>query len=161
MNSLTIDRCIKNCHHIYILWNCSGMDGNNLEAILVMTWHRQGAFQTQYGIFSVNFNKVKQTEQDVPNPSEKIFLTWLFYCPACRTSLIATRFWVVVICPIIKCLTVLEFSFIIPPEQRSCWRVYWFHSIRLSVRPSVRPSVCPACRVRSVTSTVLDGYFPY
>ena len=33
------------------------------------------------------------------------------YCRACRTSLIATRFWVVMICPIIKCLTVLEFSF--------------------------------------------------
>ena len=37
----------------------------------------------------------------------------IFHCPACRTSLIATRFWVVVICPIIKCLTVLEFSFIL------------------------------------------------
>ena len=35
------------------------------------------------------------------------------YCPACRTSLIATRFWVVMICPISKCLTVLEFSFIL------------------------------------------------
>ena len=35
------------------------------------------------------------------------------YCPACRTSLIATRFWVVMICPIIKCLTVLESSFIL------------------------------------------------
>ena len=35
------------------------------------------------------------------------------FCPACQTSLIATRFWVVVICPIIKCLTVLEFSFIL------------------------------------------------
>ena len=35
------------------------------------------------------------------------------YCPVCRTSLIATRFWVVVICPIIKCLTVLEISFIL------------------------------------------------
>ena len=34
-------------------------------------------------------------------------------CPPCRTSLIATRFWVVVICPIIKCFTVLEFSFIL------------------------------------------------
>ena len=34
-------------------------------------------------------------------------------CPACRTSLIATTFWVVVICPIIKYLTVLEFSFIL------------------------------------------------
>ena len=37
----------------------------------------------------------------------------LFCCPACRTYEIATRFWVVVICPIIKCLTVLEFSFIL------------------------------------------------
>ena len=35
------------------------------------------------------------------------------YCPACRTYLIATRFWVVVICPIIKCLIVLEFAFIL------------------------------------------------
>ena len=35
------------------------------------------------------------------------------YCPACRTSLIATRFWVVMICPTIKCLTVFEFSFIL------------------------------------------------
>ena len=34
-------------------------------------------------------------------------------CLGCRTSLIETRFWVVVICPIIKCLTVLEFSFIL------------------------------------------------
>ena len=42
-------------------------------------------------------------------------VTWneIICCPACRTSLIATRFWVVVICPIIKCLTVLEFSFIL------------------------------------------------
>ena len=30
-----------------------------------------------------------------------------------RTTLIATRFWVVMICPIIKCLNVLEFSFIL------------------------------------------------
>ena len=37
----------------------------------------------------------------------------LYYCPASRTTLVATRFWVVMICPIIKCLTVLEFSFIL------------------------------------------------
>ena len=45
----------------------------------------------------------------------EVFSQWEcgFHCPACRTSLIATRFWVVVICPIIKCLTVLEFSFIL------------------------------------------------
>ena len=38
-------------------------------------------------------------------------LCTLHYCPACRTSLIATRFWVVMICPIIKCLTVLRVFF--------------------------------------------------
>ena len=50
----------------------------------------------------------------------------------------------------------LKISFIIPSEQRSCWGVYWFQSVRLSVHPSVCPSVCLACRVCSVTSTVLD-----
>ena len=35
------------------------------------------------------------------------------FCPVCRTYEITTRFWVVVICPIIKCLTVLEFYFIL------------------------------------------------
>ena len=40
---------------------------------------------------------------------------------------------------------------IIPPEQRSCWGVYWFHSLRLSVRPSVRLSrlPCPLCNIYS------------
>ena len=33
------------------------------------------------------------------------------HCPACRTFLIATRFWVVMICPIIKCLTVSRVFF--------------------------------------------------
>ena len=42
-----------------------------------------------------------------------IYIVVSGYCPACRTSLIATRFWVVVICPIIKCLTVLECFFIL------------------------------------------------
>ena len=36
---------------------------------------------------------------------------------------------------------------IIPLAQRSCWGVYWFHSVSLSVRLSVRPSriPCPLC----------------
>ena len=34
-------------------------------------------------------------------------------------------------------------------------------SLRPSVRPSVCPSVRPASRVRSVASTVQDGFFPY
>ena len=62
----------------YILWNCSGVDGNNLKSILVITWHRQTAFQIQYGIFSVNSDEVKQTEQDIPTPcSERS--SWLGY----------------------------------------------------------------------------------
>ena len=40
-------------------------------------------------------------------------VTPMSHCPASRTTLVATRFWVVMICPIIKCLTVLEFSFIL------------------------------------------------
>ena len=36
-----------------------------------------------------------------------------------------------------------------PTAQRSCWGVYWFHSVRLSVRP--------ASRVRSVSPRVLVG----
>ena len=57
------------------------MDVNNLESILVMTWHRQAPFQIQYEIFNMNSNEVKQTEQDVLDPSEKKILTWLFYPP--------------------------------------------------------------------------------
>ena len=34
-----------------------------------------------------------------------------YHCPACRSTLIATRFWVVMICPIIKCLAVLRVFF--------------------------------------------------
>ena len=30
----------------------------------------------------MNSNEVKQTEQDVLNPSENFFLTWLFYPPS-------------------------------------------------------------------------------
>ena len=47
------------------------------------------------------------------NINYQYLLASLVYCPACRTTLIATRFWVVMICPIIKCLTVFEFSFIL------------------------------------------------
>ena len=42
-----------------------------------------------------------------------------------------------------------------PPEQRRCWGVYWFHSVRPSVRPAVCPSVrlsrlpCPLCNIYS------------
>ena len=57
---------------------------------------------------------------NVLNKSVSLYRWWTwwvnsanYYCPACRTSLVATRFWVVLICHIIKCLTVLEFSFIL------------------------------------------------
>ena len=47
------------------------------------------------------------------SPADKYAYMLYDCCPACRTYEIATRFSVVVICPIIKCLTVLEFSFIL------------------------------------------------
>ena len=52
-----------------------------------------------------------------------------------------------------------------PPHNEVVGGVYWFHSVRPSVCPSVRlsvrPSVRPACSVRSVSSTVMDGFFSY
>ena len=56
---------------------------------------------------------------------------------------------------------ILHCALLYPLNNEVVGGVYWFHSVRLSVRPSVRPSVCPACRVRSVTSTVPDGFFLY
>ena len=44
---------------------------------------------------------------------QRIGYEYTAFCTACRTYEIATRFWVVMICLIIKCLTVLEFSFIL------------------------------------------------
>ena len=41
----------------------------------------------------------------------------------------------------------LRFALFISPTLRSCWGVYWFHS--------VRPSIRPASRVHSVAPTVL------
>ena len=43
------------------------------------------------------------------------------------------------------------------PAQRSCWWVYWCHSIRPSVRPSIHPTSC----VPSVVPTVQDGSISY
>ena len=40
-----------------------------------------------------------------------------------------------------------EAIFIIPPEQRSCWGVYWFQSVRLSARLSRLQ--CPLCTIYS------------
>ena len=47
------------------------------------------------------------------------------------------------------------------PAQRSCWGVYWFHSVCPSVCPSVRPSIRPTSCVRSVVPTVLVGSIWY
>ena len=58
-------------------------------------------------------------------------LCTLHYCPACRTSLIATRFWVVMICPIIKCLTVLRVFFYF------VWFVFIHHNFILNYVPTV------------------------
>ena len=46
------------------------------------------------------------------------------HCPASRTTLVATRFWVVMICPIIKCLTVLRVFF------HFVWFVFIHHNFQ-------------------------------
>ena len=84
------------------------MDGNNLESILVITWHRQAAFQIQYGIFSVNSEEGKQTEQDVPNPVKDLPDLVILLYPR-PTKLEGGVYWIHLVRP----------------------------SVRLSVRPSV------------------------
>ena len=58
-----------------------------------------------------NLNRTRRSIMSLPTKFMQNLISG--FCPACRTYEIATRFWVVVICPIIKCLTVLEFSFIL------------------------------------------------
>ena len=62
--------------------------------------------------------------------------------PACRTSLIATRFWVVMICPIIKCLTVLRVFFYF------VWFVFIHHNFQFYFK------LCTYCNI-------LDIYLSY
>ena len=62
-------------------------------------WSKTGAAHPRQNFF--------RSTTPTPNPKESCC------CLACRTYEIATRFLVVVICPIIKCLTVLEFSFVL------------------------------------------------
>ena len=74
-----------------------------------------GEFPSQRPVtrnFDVFFD-LRLTNGWVNNRNARDLIRHCVHCPACRTSLIATRFWVVMICPIIKCLTVLEFSFIL------------------------------------------------
>ena len=66
--------------------------------------------------------------------------------------------WLQIICIILSHIYWLsDISIIIPHAQCSCWGVYWFHSVRLSVCPSVRPT----SRVRSVAPSVLVGSISY
>ena len=57
--------------------------------------------------------RLREQRSFISHPDDLLHPRSPYYCPACRTSLIATRFWVVVIFPIIKCLPVLEFSLIL------------------------------------------------
>ena len=59
-------------------------------------------------------------------------------CPACWTSLIATRFWVVMICPIIKCLTVLRVFFYF------VWFVFIHHNFQFYFE------LCTYCNILNI-----------
>ena len=83
----------------------------------------------------------------------------IFTCP---TYELLSNF--VVISDVYRSFIPNKTTLIIPPAQRSCWGgilVSLRPSVRPSVCPSVRPSVRPAFRVRSVSSTVMDGFFSY
>ena len=69
-----------------------------------------GKMRLKYRPHCANINVLRSFAQHMESVWSQ---NWGIFCPAYRTYLIATRFWVVVICPIIKCLTVLEFSFIL------------------------------------------------
>ena len=93
---------------------------NNISAMVqIMAWHRPGDKPlSEHMVFSLLTHICVTRSQWVKlcllaDITRSLNNQEGAYCPACRTSLIATRFWVVMICPIIKCLTVLEFSFIL------------------------------------------------
>ena len=66
------------------------------------------------------------------------YVSWWYYCPACRTSLIATIFWVVMICPIIKCLTVLRVFFYF------VWFVFIHHNFQFHFE------LCTYCNILDI-----------
>ena len=82
-----------------------------MSPVNVSTSLRRTDFIKSLILMQASFSEIYWTIQ--PLHDFQVILIEILYCPACRTSLIATRFWVVVICPIIKCFTVLEFSFIL------------------------------------------------
>ena len=53
------------------------------------------------------------------------------------------------------------FELLYPPRQQSCWRVYWFQSVRLSLCPSVHPSVHPSCILCQLCSTYSSGWIHF
>ena len=63
---------------------------------------------------------------------------WFIDCPACRTTLIATRFWVVMICPIIKRLTVLRVFFYF------VWFVFIHHKFQFYFK------LCTYCNILNI-----------
>ena len=94
----------RHSRHVVVLYNTKFLNSammTNAEHKLKLSTHKWPAISYPHGW----------------PMGDLLWISWekmtVSYCPACRTSLIATRFWVVVICPIIKCLTVLEFSFIL------------------------------------------------
>ena len=75
-------------------------------------WYLRRTFLVLHTESSPQTSYAHSTSQETWSCLYTVYFTVL-YCPASRTTLVATRFWVVMICPIIKCLTVLEFSFIL------------------------------------------------
>ena len=96
------------------------------------------------------------TASDVQETGHQQVWYWLCVNEQRKKWYVELTHWVRVIC-------ISKLTIIIPPAQKSCWGVYWFHSVRRSVRPFVlRPSrIRPTSRVHSVASTVLVGSISY
>ena len=116
------------------MWNFKGYLWNSTQNILPIHWKinllwnieilRALRVKSSYAFLKRppdrHCLKLCKTQSSIFNYSDCGEVTclhdWLINradCPACRTTFIATRFRVAVICPLFQCLTVLEFSFIL------------------------------------------------
>ena len=96
------------CYHIFP-WLCAW------DVCYIIFWHLLHILSGKLGICFIIIVQFMMSANSRIRFGLQIVIVCLHstpsHCPACRTSLIATRFWVVMICPIIKCLTVLRVFF--------------------------------------------------
>ena len=75
-----------------------------LAQVWLVAWRHQAITWTNVDLSSIRSSDIhlRAISQEIPQPSVTIICSKTTYCPACRTTLVATRFRVAVICPIIQ-----------------------------------------------------------